>query len=378
LRTRRSNIRLYKHGNGWRICYYDLNSKLNKIYVGKDYNAASDLFTKFTDWLNNGLDPKEKYREYKNLEIVEEIETIKVKEEPPTPIFIDKKVGDTDWRSYLDLCTKHQELYNRSKWTQDVCKIKIDTESPVAITYSADWHLGSLGVDYTSWKTDVEYLLNTNNLYEIVIGDLIDNFTKFKSMQPVLSQLISPEEQKAMLESLLLELVKKDKLLAAFGGNHDVGFDKRITGQSSIETFMSRLIPFVNGKGIVKLNVGNESYTMLILHKTRFNSYLHNLHGVKQEYRNTFPADVVATAHTHVPSFEMFHQYDLPRELGYDFGGETYLIKAGTYNTECEFSKMYWSKGKIGAPTVVLFPDRHKMVAFSCAEDAMTYINGLT
>jgi len=344
----------------YRITYNNEYGKRIRIRVGANETYALKIQNKVIEWLDEGLDPIE---EYKN-------ESSKSETTSETKLtFLNKKVSSVDWRDFINLCNTNQEVIENASYTQDVVKIQIDTDKPVAIAWSADWHLGSLFTDYKSWQEDLEFILQTKNLYMATVGDLSENFpAKFKSARAPLQQILAPEHQQSMLEGILTELVQNEKLLMAAKGNHDVDFDEQLTGQSQIKRFMSRLVPFFNGKGFAQIMVGSEMYTVLMVHKTRFNSYMHALHGIKQEYKETIPADIVVGAHTHKPGFECYHHYDMSRDLGY-------IIKTGTYKVEDEFSKSFWTKGVVGVPTTLLFPHTHKIMIFSNAQDAAAHLS---
>lgn len=161
--------------------------------------------------------------------------------------FLDKKQAKKiDWREWFEHAEKHQKLHDGISQSQDSATIEIKTEKQfIAIIFSADWHLGSISVDYKDLRENIEYLLNTDGLYLITVGDLTDNFTKFKSMQPVLSQIFSPREQARILASIIKELTERKKWLAACWGNHDVERDEKMIGFSIVkEMLASSLIYF--------------------------------------------------------------------------------------------------------------------------------------
>ena len=124
--------------------------------------------------------------------------------------------------------------------------------------------------------------------------------------------------------------------------------------------------------------VGKQLYTLLMFHKSRFKSFLRKTHGAMREYQLSYPADIVAGGHDHEPGMEHHHHYRLAAEAGMGFGGETILIKCGTYQNS-DFGWKYFHDG--GFPTnytIVLFASHKKMVAFADPRDAVTYMNNLS
>ncbi len=346
--------------------------------LNDDGDVECNDFTKSSvrHFFDKNPELKEKKNNITNFEENEK-EDIIMDEEQYKLFFKDKKEGETNWREWLEFLVENQKLHKKSSFSQDVANIEIKTDKPVGVVYSSDWHLGSESIEYNRFLEDMEFLLAHDNLKLALVGDLIDNFTQFKNVLAVTQQLISPKQQRRILESLIEELVEKDKLIISGYGNHDVEFDERIIGHSFVQDILSKSVPYFNGKGIMKLKVGDVEYTNLILHKTRYNSFIHALHGAKREYQLTFPADVVVCGDKHLSGFEEYIHYGMAKDAGMGFGGETFLIRLGTYKTDCGYSKRYWGKGNIRTDCVVYFPKDKMKKRFSTAEDAVIYMKGL-
>ena len=298
-------------------------------------------------------------------------------EQTSEPVFDDKKIQeDVNWREIIDNAVAVQEVDEKTGITQRTATIKLPVKKPVAITFSGDWHLGCSTVDYDTWKNDIEYIIDTKNLYLFVLGDVIQNMRAFKSLIGVLSQVIPVNQQPLIIKSLADEL--KHKTLGWVTGNHDYEFDERIFGQAALNYIMNNIgCPLFPNKGLVKLYVGETLYTILVFHKSRFKSFLRETHGNMREQQLTYPADIIAGAHDHAPGYEMRPYYMMAQEAGMGFGGLSYLIKVGTYQDNDYGYKYFHNGGFPLNPTVVLFPNTKKMEIFTCPQDAMSYINGL-
>jgi len=268
-----------------------------------------------------------------------------------TPIFLDKKKAeDIDWREWFENLKQRQELHQRTSSSQDEATIEIPTDKKVAVLFSADWHTGSVAVDYEALQSNLETILNTDRVYMITVGDLIDNFRSFRSLQPVLSQIISPKEQKTILQSILSEFVKKKKWLAACWGNHDIERDERLYGESTVKELLSRSIDYFNGKGTLNLIVGKQKYKIKMAHQFKGYSMYNPNHPQNRELKWYSPdADVIVSAHRHQPACQNFYEYGQPK----------CLIQTGTFQTDDGFAKRWYGKGIIGIPTVMFRPDKH-------------------
>jgi len=289
-----------------------------------------------------------------------------------------KRVENINWRELIGLAQTAQDINLRLSDEQEIGEVTIPTDQPIAIMHGGDWHLGDVGVDYATWVDDMQFLLETPNLYYIDHGDNIQNMRVFKDLAGVLNQVLSPMQQGQLFRSIVDELSVKNKLLAKVRGNHDYEFDERIFGEALQKYLLDRVdAPMFNNKGLLKLKVGKELYTFLLFHKSKFRSFMRATHSNYREMQLSFPADIIAGAHDHAPAIEHLWHYTLAREAGYDFGGETLLIKIGSYQGGSGYGWRYFHNGAICTPTVVLYPHEHKKVVFTNPRDAIVFVNAI-
>ena len=119
--------------------------------------------------------------------------------------------------------------------------------------------------------------------------------------------------------------------------------------------------PMFDNRGLLRLHVGQQTYTLLLFHKSRFRSFLRPTHGAYRELQLSYPADVVAGAHDHQFGFEAFDNYRLAREAGDSFGGLTYLIKTGAYQDGQLGWRYFHNGGRPVVPVVTFWPDQRRM-----------------
>ena len=291
--------------------------------------------------------------------------------------FPNKKCGDFDWREWLRAAQTTQDLHHKASSKQDIATIKINTTNPVIVVFSADWHLGSISCDYAQFLKNVDFMINTDDVYLGVVGDTIDNFYQFNNAHAILSQVIPPAKQRKLLGEIFHALMEKNKLLFVGYGNHETR-DEKWLGDNLVARMVEDKVPFLSGKGIIKLYIGDQLYTILVMHKTGSNSKINTLYGAKMEYSRYFPGDLVITAHTHVPAIESYYHYGAAGRVGLPFGGESWLVKTGTYNTSDGFSTRFYDHGVVCDPTLVLFPRERKMVPFMAATDAVSFVKAVS
>lgn len=294
-------------------------------------------------------------------------------------IFHDKKEAENvDWREILESAISTQKILQRLSQTQQVATIEIKTSKPIGIIYTGDWHLGDAYTDHETWRRDIETIVNHPRLHMIDLGDDYQNVRAFKNLSVVLNQVLSPKLQAKLMKSLIDELTDSDTLVAKIGGNHDEEFDERIFGERLQDYFLTQMkAPQFSNRGLVKLQIGDEVYTNLLFHKSRFRSFLRAVHGAYREYQLSFPADVVCGGHDHQPGFEMFHHYTLARDIGMQFGGESFLMKIGTYQAS-PFGFKYFHNG--GFPYnigVVYWPFENKKLMLPSIEDTIRYLDSV-
>ena len=287
------------------------------------------------------------------------------------PQFLDKKTGETvDWREWIDVMEKQQSLHQRQSSSQDMATIRLpeyDNHRAIVL-FSADWHLGSISVDYKSFQESIELILNTPHVYMITVGDLTDNFRRFSSLQPVLSQLASPKDQNRMLRSLLNEFWKKKKWIAACWGNHDVQRDEVVYGESTVKDELSKNLVYFNGKGTLKLLVGDQEYIIRMSHDFKGNSIYNQLHAAMREMHFYYPnADIFVCAHKHTPAITNTYEY----------GQRKCFIRTGAFEIDSGYSKRFWGSGVIGVPAVVLRSDRHEVFAYPGLEELLEIREGV-
>jgi len=276
---------------------------------------------------------------------------------------------DFDWRKALQVMKDVKDINAVASTSQTELHTVIETDKPIALCFTSDWHLGSLATNYEAWLAHINYILETPNLYMASVGDLIEDSKSFFSLAAVLSQAISPKMQGKVLGKILQELSENKKIVAGWWGNHDQDRDNKLMGQSLVEDQFGRTgIPYFNGIGELHLTVGEVEYSIVGTHKSRFNSMLNIHHGTQALHKMQYPnSDIVVSAHTHSPG--------VAQEVRY--GREVLFVKTGSHKRDDTFTKQYFPLGEIGIPTVVLDPHRKEMIPFWNPVFAVRYINGL-
>ena len=283
--------------------------------------------------------------------------------------------GPFDWRTVIDAAISLQSQRASLEFVQNCpAPIVIDTDTPIALCLTADWHLGSGSTDHITWRRDLDYLLSTPKLYYAILGDELENMRSFVTLQAVIAQVLPVDLQREVLRAVVGELVTQGKLLWTVWGNHGEGFDERLLGESLLNELRRKQgVPHVGGIGLIRLVVGRQTYTILATHKAKYRSSFNALHAAKRMYQMVFPADLVVTAHDHQPGHEEYNHYGMGREVGLGFGGTSWLVACATYKTEAtnDWSARNYGQAVLKRETVVFWPDEHRIEMFDNAQAAV-------
>lgn len=300
---------------------------------------------------------------------------------PVVPEFVADAVetaGAFDWRATVKAAISLQEQRKPFEYdTAGATVIRLDTHRPVAVCFSGDWHLGAGSTDHVSWQEDIEYLLNSEGLYYAVLGDEYENIRTFKTVQAVIAQVLPVDLQRRVVEAVTREIVARGKLLFTTWANHGDEFDERALGESLLADLRrTQGVPHLGSLGLIRLQVGDEEYTILATHKAGHKSAFNALHGAKRLYQMVYPADVVVTAHDHEPAHEEYNHYGLAREAGRGFGGTSWLVACSTYKTlACnDWAARRYGRAVLKRETAVMYPDEHRIEMFDSAEAAVRRI----
>lgn len=280
-----------------------------------------------------------------------------------TNVDSDKKMGEMNWREWADYLIKGQELHEKASWSQDEVNLEIKTKFPcIVFKPLADFHLGSVGVNYKSLIEFTDLFINTPYLYGALLGDETDNFVSFKNQLAVLQQMMSPEKQDEFFYSWLMDII--DKMLFATVGNHSA-FEERVSGKNALKKILNRNLPYFNGIGVCNIKINDQVYKIVATHKTRAGSSTNLTHGLKTLARRDIPnADLYLSAHVHTPDIE----YTFERGLFQIF------MVMGTLKQNDGYAKRdfaYFTAEKDGA--IVMDTTKHRMIPFPCLDDALEY-----
>ena len=181
------------------------------------------------------------------------------------------------------------------------------SKEDINIVPLGDLHIGSQQCNISKIKSVVDSILNTENKYCVLLGDLCDTGLK-NSKTLVYEEIVPVSEQLIIVEKLLRPLVEKGKILAMVSGNHEnrvlkevgIDFSKVIAKDLGIEDLYRKEIAFLKLRINPKQGYHYPVYSFAITHGNGGGNVA--FINKNQQFGTMIDGiDCLVTAHTHKP-----------------------------------------------------------------------------
>jgi len=241
--------------------------------------------------------------------------------------------------------------------TQYGMEFNVNIPDKSIIVFLADWHVGSRYTEYEKLSLMIDDINRYENVYVLILGDLIDNFNvKVSSLGN--QALIPLMKQKQIVEYYVEKLA--DKCIGMAQGNHEER--SVITDDYDFTEYMARKfkVNYLGFVGMLNIDLGLTDKKLRILagHKYKGYSMYNPVHQCIRAKREIDPtADVVVYAHQHVKAML--------------FVNNQYYIQCGTYQRTSRWAQSvgYDPRNEIGANAI--FINNGKIIPYQNAEDAL-------
>lgn len=277
-----------------------------------------------------------------------------------------KQPKSESWEDHLTTIKEMDKLIAFHHETPEEITITIDTQQPIAITYTADWQLGMFGVDYSSFQEDIEAIRVEDGLYCEIGGDGYQNIIQPSKTGSGHNQ--TPISVQKGLYVLTLKRLK-ESIKVVRTGNHN--YWTTLAEGEDWDGELAKRFKLAYLKHIARIywKVGNMIYPELALHKGRFSSSFNLTHVCKQYQRLYFPtARIIIVEHQHVSAMEQYRYNDQ----------ECVAIRPGTYAIYDDHAQQ---NGYFGAhvanPTVIMYPNEDRLVGFKDMREAIIYLRAV-
>lgn len=316
------------------------------LYLKENYSAFKnkeiDAIRRNIDRLFNGT--RGKYLQYAE------------KKEAERTITNDKKkIEDVPLWEIIDEAKSRQNLKRKLSSSQEHLTWKIETDEPICVMVLGDTQLGSFGTDYDLFKRLTEEVLNTPNLYVLIVGDIIQLAIKMRSVAEVLDNMFDVGTQYYILEKWL-DMIKH-KVIAATWSNHESMREENVLGYSPSAKIFGEKVPYFTGIGEIDMIVGDETYKVAASHFFMGRSMYNKAHAPMRYMREK-------ANHIEIAVQGDFHQ---PGILQQEYGGLWRLsMVCGSIQTNSSYAKRFFSLKTVpNMPCFTLSPHEHYFNAYA-------------
>jgi hypothetical protein len=268
-------------------------------------------------------------------------------------ISTDKKVGKFYWRDIIEPLKDLQTQFKEAKGSQDIANWNIKTDAPVCVVILGDLHLGSWATDYDMFCEITRELIETPNLYAILVGDLLQMAIKLRGVLEVSDNALPPNIQYMFLESWLKDV--KHKVIASTWDNHAVMREENQAGRSEYAEIFCRHTIYHNNIGHLTIGVNEQKYELAVGHFFRGRSMYNPLHGHQRYIREMADErEFIASGDSHVAGIAKW-----------DIGGKTRVaLNCGSIQNS-GYGKRFFSLYNAPIfPCVTFHHDEHQMTPY--------------
>lgn len=245
------------------------------------------------------------------------------------PVFETPFPVNRDWRYWSGRFQQRAEDYKEAVGLKE-SHVEIRLPENALVNFIGDLHAGNPWTFHDRIDQEIELILNTTNSFAVLGGDCVDGYF-FNPAQ--MEQIEQAPQQYRYLRSLVHELGKQNKLLVAWGGDHD-GWGKRMGYDPYVEFAENVGAHFMHGVGHITFKQGDEKIRVTGAHRLPGHSIYNKAHPSTRASKEVQGADIYANFHTH----EKAH---LEQGVNLFGGGARWVhaCSAGPYMASSEYSR---------------------------------------
>jgi len=222
---------------------------------------------------------------------------------------------------WLDEAERRQNMRERIEDEYGYAKIELETDRPLAIGVTGDWHLGS-NCNINMLRRDLK-IMSEHPL--VAGGFFMGDLTESANFNPAQDEhYFNLEEQRAMMVSML-NLVGKDRILGMWRGNHDFKWERKC-GTSKYTGLAEKYeAPVFYGNSYIDIYVNDINYKGMGSHRLRGSSIYNNAHASARGHREIEGLDFVISGHNHKKGVmeQSVREFNNARKV--------YAVSTGTY-----------------------------------------------
>jgi len=286
------------------------------------------------------------------------------------PVRTQEGFEEFDVQRYFELSTQAATEWSK-RYAKGPVKVNIDTDVPIGLVLTSDWHVGGGGTEHLKIRDDNETIRDHPLLYAYVGGDWANNFIIPALEHAGREDTFSAGMQQYEIVKYLVSILQ-GSIIAIGDGNH-TDWTKRVSGIDPELVALGDLAYLHTANGsVLDLCVGDESYKIFRRHRNRWGSVFNPAHAVVTEYhRGPHEFDIGIIEHQHQPHYAMF-------DGKYRANGTTdrIAVRPGTYKTIDKHAQVNgYEYGSSELVVVILHPDRMHMQPVYGLNNAIEYLS---
>ncbi len=301
--------------------------------------------------------------------------------ESGAPRFANEPEELPDLDELFKLCRASRSVLNRVDPIVTHDTATFDDGASIGVIFVSCAHLGSRYTFYEEFERIFSRVLDTPRLHWLSLGDDVEGFLPgFRDGSAVTDQAIAnPLVQRLMLARVLDKLAERGKLLAGCASQHGGDWYRKAVGEDPIKAlYLARRVPFYDGKGLLTLKVGRQTYQVALAHSFPGSSIYNANHAQRRAGLFDFPsADVIVQGDKHRYAVTEMSLPPTEFDAGLRASYMQWLVQVGTAKAGLDkYSIRGWSRGVLEWPVLIFHADRHCIEYTRDLERASTLLEG--
>jgi len=267
-----------------------------------------------------------------------------------------------DLNEALDIADRLQGLMDIIDPVITSLEIKFPPK-PIAIMFSSCAHIGGRYTWHNQIRKVFDKMENIDGLYLALLGDELEGFLPgFRDAQAVADQVLPIKVQRAILATYLRRWSEAGKILFGCHSQHGGQWFAQAVGMNPIkEEFQANQTAFFEGRGLIKMWVGDEQYVLAVSHGFKGSSIYNPNHPQRRASLFDYPsADVIAQGDKHRYACQNMSDRVEEYHAGLRPTPIVWHVQAGTGKTGADkYTISKWQRGWFEWPVLIFSPNRH-------------------
>jgi hypothetical protein len=302
--------------------------------------------------------------------------------ELPRPRYITSPPTTRTFDEWTKIVLRRQQERKEVLGIPESVEVEIDSEKPICLAMIPDVHAGGEDVNYHRFVRDVD-IIRSIKAFAVTVGDLTDSFF---FMPGVDEQLTSSEEEVLYVKSALGLLAEGGRLLAGWGGDHDLWGRDKMGAHSLYAEFYDRFgAYYLEGVSYLTIGLNNGErlvkYPFVGSHRHNGYSVYNDCHAALRQLRD----EGIAPNSDHIISFTAHkHWKGSLTQIHKVHGGDEvcfHCLALGSYKESDRYSRKRGYPRKKeksqGATAVILYPGEQKVDICWDMDEAMEKMTSL-